>query len=168
MGDGLKPQNNLECLQSGSACGNVIIRPATEADAAFVHNMMCQLETMEFDYPSFLPRFSRQLHNPNYTCLIAESEGSPAGVINLKIEAHLHHECPTAEICELVVDARARGGGIGTKLVQRALRIAREAGCEVLELSSNGSRTDAHRLYERLGLSKTHWHMTMPLEKEER
>jgi GNAT superfamily N-acetyltransferase len=58
-----------------------------------------------------------------------------------------------ARLDEVVVDARARGKGVGEALVSAALDVGRERGAQVAELQSGRGlqRAAAHRLYERLG-----------------
>lgn len=52
--------------------------------------------------------------------------------------------------------ADMRGKGIGAKLIQHCLDIARERGIALVQLTSNAKRQDAHRFYERLGFEKSH------------
>lgn len=58
-----------------------------------------------------------------------------------------------ARLDEVVVDASARGKGVGEALVKAALELGRERGAQVAELQSGRgpARDAAHRLYERLG-----------------
>ena len=58
-----------------------------------------------------------------------------------------------ARLDEVVVDANARGKGVGEALVKAALEIGREKGAQVAELQSGrgANRAPAHRLYEKLG-----------------
>lgn len=58
-----------------------------------------------------------------------------------------------ARLDEVVVDASARGKGVGETLVRAALDVGRERGAQVAELQSGRgeNRKAAHRLYERLG-----------------
>lgn len=49
-----------------------------------------------------------------------------------------------------------RGKGIGTAMMEFALDLCRARDCTVVQLTSNKSRTDAHRFYERLGFDKSH------------
>src|SRR5690242_17714131 len=58
-----------------------------------------------------------------------------------------------ARLDEVVVDAGARGKGVGEALVNAALDIGRRQGAQVAELQSGRgpNRAAAHRLYERLG-----------------
>jgi GNAT superfamily N-acetyltransferase len=54
------------------------------------------------------------------------------------------------------VKAARRSGGIGAQMMAFAEDHARTHGAAMLELSSNKTRQDAHRFYERLGFSRSH------------
>jgi GNAT superfamily N-acetyltransferase len=56
-----------------------------------------------------------------------------------------------ARLDEVVVDASARGKGVGEALVKASLDLAREKGVEVVELQSGVQRQEANRLYPRMG-----------------
>ena len=55
----------------------------------------------------------------------------------------------------VIVDAAARGRGIGEALSREAVRIARDAGVRRITLSSRLDRVAAHRLYLRVGFELT-------------
>jgi ribosomal protein S18 acetylase RimI-like enzyme len=55
----------------------------------------------------------------------------------------------------LVVDAAARGRGVGEALTREAVRIAGAAGVRRITLSSRRERAAAHRLYGRVGFEST-------------
>lgn len=59
-----------------------------------------------------------------------------------------------AWIEDVVVDADARGRGVGDKLNRRALDLARERGAKGVDLTSRPSREAANRLYQRLGFEQ--------------
>lgn len=54
-------------------------------------------------------------------------------------------------INNVVVDATARGRGVGEALTRAAVQRARAAGAHRIELSSRGEREAANRLYRRVG-----------------
>jgi len=54
------------------------------------------------------------------------------------------------------VKAARRSGGIGGKMMAFAEQQARLGGAAAMELTSNKTRKDAHRFYERLGFSRSH------------
>ena len=59
-----------------------------------------------------------------------------------------------AVIEDVVVDASARGKGIGEALTRAALERARKTGRRSVDLTSRPSREAANRLYQRLGFVK--------------
>lgn len=56
-----------------------------------------------------------------------------------------------AWIEDVVVDAEARGRGVGETLNRAALDLARERGARTVDLTSRPSREAANRLYQRIG-----------------
>lgn len=55
---------------------------------------------------------------------------------------------------DVVVDASARGKGVGEALNLRAIEIARAEGAVTVDLTSRPSREAANRLYQRIGFVK--------------
>lgn len=55
----------------------------------------------------------------------------------------------------VVVDAAARGRGVGEALTREAVRIAREARARRITLSSREERAAANRMYRRVGFELT-------------
>ena len=54
------------------------------------------------------------------------------------------------------VKAARRSGGIGAQMIAFAEDHARTHGARAMELTSNKTRKDAHRFYERLGFARSH------------
>jgi len=54
------------------------------------------------------------------------------------------------------VDRRHRGKGLGEAILRHAIARAREAGCGLVQLTTDKSRPDALRFYERLGFVASH------------
>ena len=52
--------------------------------------------------------------------------------------------------------ANLRSAGIGAAMMAAAEAWAQERGAAFLELTSNATRTDAHRFYARLGYKQSH------------
>ena len=61
------------------------------------------------------------------------------------------------------VSSRHRGARVGEQLVLDAIARARAAGCGLVQLTSDSSRTDAQRFYQRLGFVATHVGMKLSL-----
>ena len=54
------------------------------------------------------------------------------------------------------VASTERGSGAGTTLIEWAVEQSRRLGVALVQLTSDATRTDAHRFYERLGFVKSH------------
>jgi GNAT superfamily N-acetyltransferase len=54
------------------------------------------------------------------------------------------------------VAAEHRNRGLGAAMMRWAIAEARGRGCALVQLTSDRSRVDAHRFYERLGFTRSH------------
>lgn len=89
--------------------------------------------------------------------LVAECGGAVIGTFQLTIIPNLTlMGGPRAQIEGVRVDAALRGRGIGEAMMTWAVERAREAGCVLVQLTSNATRADARRFYERCGFTASH------------
>jgi DNA-binding MarR family transcriptional regulator/GNAT superfamily N-acetyltransferase len=93
----------------------------------------------------FLARFDPERE----ACWIAEIDGEPVGSIML-VDAGDH----IAKLRLLLVESRARGHGIGRKLVEECVRFAREAGYRRITLWTQSTLVEARAIYQRVGFAK--------------
>ncbi|XAS69784.1 GNAT family N-acetyltransferase [Micrococcaceae bacterium Sec5.7] len=61
------------------------------------------------------------------------------------------------------VSGALRGRGVGAAMVQWAIGESRSRGCTLMQLTTDKSRVDAHRFYERLGFAASHEGMKLKL-----
>ncbi|MSP50353.1 MAG: GNAT family N-acetyltransferase [Alphaproteobacteria bacterium] len=96
--------------------------------------------------------------------LVAEADGRVVGCLQLTLIPGLTRLGMTrAQIEGVRVEAGRRGEGIGERLVAHAIGASREAGCGLVQLTTDASRPDAHRFYERLGFVASHVGMKLAL-----
>ena len=60
----------------------------------------------------------------------------------------------TIRIEDVIVDENRRGEGIGKKMIQHAVDIAKSAGVNKIELTTHEWRIEANKLYQSLGFTK--------------
>jgi GNAT superfamily N-acetyltransferase len=83
--------------------------------------------------------------------------GDIIGCLQLTIIPGLSRRGMRRGLIEAVrVGAAARGLGVGEQMVRHAIEVARAAKCGIVQLTSDTSRADAHRFYERLGFVASH------------
>jgi ribosomal protein S18 acetylase RimI-like enzyme len=95
-------------------------------------------------------QLAEMVASPATTVFAARGEsGEIVGTLTLAL-----FRIPTglrAWIEDVVVDASARGAGVGEALTRAAIAAAAAAGARSLDLTSRPSREEANRLYRRLG-----------------
>jgi len=85
--------------------------------------------------------------------VIAEADGTPAGLAAMKLNYSLTRGADVARLTAMVVAEDAHGRGIGRRLLREMETIARRNGAVRLEVTSNPSRTGAHAFYHACGYS---------------
>lgn len=105
---------------------------------------------------------------------IQEQEGNQIllGVLNGEIVAMLqltfipglaHQGGRRAQIEAVRVKGMVRGQGIGKLLFEKAIEMSTQAGCVMVQLTTDRRREDAIRFYESMGFTPTHWGMKLPI-----
>ncbi|GAB4197976.1 MAG: GNAT family N-acetyltransferase [Wenzhouxiangellaceae bacterium] len=95
--------------------------------------------------------------DPHNQLIIAEIEGRMAGVIQLTLIPNITYQGGwRAQIEGVRVAARFRGQGIGQAMIEHCIEVAREAGCRLMQLTTDKQRPDAIAFYQSLGFVATH------------
>lgn len=140
-----------------------MITYAKADDIKSVYDLICELEDAVLNEERFEDAFKRQTADDRYICLLYQDDEIIKGLLNMRIEAQLHHAGKIAEIMELVVGKKYRGNNIGSELIEKAIEIARAEECLRIELSSSKWRTDSHRFYQDKGFIASHINLTKDL-----
>ncbi|MET8827602.1 GNAT family N-acetyltransferase [Streptomyces sp. NPDC004610] len=109
------------------------------------------------DPAPYLAAFERIAADPHQQLVVAVRDDRVIGTLQLTIIPGLSRRGATRSIIEAVrIHADERGSGLGSRLIEWAVTESREQGCELVQLTSDATRTDAHRFYERLGFTASH------------
>ncbi|WP_314951436.1 GNAT family N-acetyltransferase [Bradyrhizobium cosmicum] len=148
---------------------SVSIRPARREDVAAMVAMLADdhlgraRERVEDPLPAvYYEAFERVQRDPNLTLVVAESEGRVVGCLQLAVLPGISSQGGIRGLLEDVrVASDCRSRGIGEQLVQWAVTEAKARGCNLVELLTHQTRTDAQRFYKRLGFAASHVGMTV-------
>ncbi|MFI0721300.1 GNAT family N-acetyltransferase [Streptomyces sp. NPDC021224] len=100
----------------------------------------------------------------NEILVLVDASGDVIGCLQLTRIPGLGKGGAERALIEAVrIRADLRGSGLGRALVRRTLDRARAQGCALAQLTSNKSRTDAHRFYTSLGFTASHEGFKLPL-----
>lgn len=96
--------------------------------------------------------------------IVADSDGEVVGTMQLTFIPGLSRRgAERAQIEGVRVRTDQRGGGLGRQMIEWAIEQARERGCRLLQLTTDKSRTEAHRFYASLGFQASHEGMKLSL-----
>jgi GNAT superfamily N-acetyltransferase len=114
---------------------------------------------------SYYAAFDALDRDENNRLLIAEVNGEIVGTLQITFVHGLSRQGAKRAVLEAVrVASLHRGKGFGERIVREAIEIARRAGCAMVQLTTDKSRKDAHRFYERLGFEASHEGMKLTLK----
>ncbi|MEV0480575.1 GNAT family N-acetyltransferase [Streptomyces sp. NPDC050508] len=149
--------------------GDLEIRAAVTEDVPAIVGMLAddplgsQRESPD-DLTPYLAALERLTLDPNQHLVVAVRESRVVGTLQLTVVPGLSRKGATRSIIEAVrIHADERGSGLGTQLIEWAIAESRRQGCQLVQLTSDVTRTDAHRFYERLGFTASHVGFKLPL-----
>lgn len=141
---------------------DIVIRRATADDipaivALLADDPLGARRESPGDLAPYRTAFERLSGDPHQHLVVAERAGRTIGTLQLTVIPGLSRRGATRSVVEAVrVHADERGSGLGTRLVEWAVETSRREGCLLVQLTSDATRVDAHRFYERLGFEASH------------
>lgn len=151
--------------------GNVVIRDAVEADVAALAAIFAaddkggHGDTADPSaLPAYLAAFRTIENNADNRLFVIEFAGEVVGTAQVTFITSLSGRGSTKMAIEAVqIRSDMRGHRLGERLMRHCIEFGRARGVALIDLMSNGVRTDAHRFYERLGFVKSHAGFKMKL-----
>jgi ribosomal protein S18 acetylase RimI-like enzyme len=89
------------------------------------------------------------------TPLVATLDKKVVGMCGVGKRIVIHRPAPLGRITALVVAKDAQRHGIGRMLVEAAEHWMRKSGCQLVEVTSNDRRAEAHAFYRHLGYERS-------------
>lgn len=126
------------------------VRSAKISDSEAIRDMLDQL-----GYPLTTKHIEDKLelllNSSSDAVYVYEDNLDVVGFITLHFSIQLAFENNFCEIGYFVIDSRVRSQGVGRQLEEKACKVAKENGCDQINVFSMAHRADAHRFYERQG-----------------
>ena len=114
--------------------------------------------------PRYTDAFSAIEADPNQLLGVADREGQIVACLQLTFIPGLSRRgLWRGQIESVRVASGTRGEGLGERMLQWAIGICRERGCGLVQLTTDKSRSDARRFYEKLGFEASHDGMKLAL-----
>ncbi|MFJ9849183.1 GNAT family N-acetyltransferase [Streptomyces sp. NPDC101150] len=141
---------------------DIEIRRATEADLPAIIAMLADdplgaARESPDDLTPYRAAYEAIAADPQQHLVVAVRAGRTIGTLQLTVIPGLSRRGAARSIIEGVrIHADERGGGLGTRLIDWAVEESRARGCSLVQLTSDATRIDAHRFYERLGFEASH------------
>jgi GNAT superfamily N-acetyltransferase len=143
---------------------NLTFRRATEADVPVIINMLADdklgasREALGAEsLPRYLDAFRVIDADANQFLLVVDDGTEIVGTLQLTFIAGLARGGLKRGLVEAVrVSSDRRGEKIGEAMFAWVLDKCRQEQCGIVQLTTDKSRTDAHRFYDRLGFEPSH------------
>ncbi len=146
-------------LTDGSTC---VVREAVASDlesivALLVDDPLGAVRESADDMDRYRAAFEDISSDPRNLQVVVVHGDLVVGTLQLTLIPGLARRgAVRAQIEAVRVDARWRSRGLGGALIRWAIDEAERRGCALVQLTSDVSRTDAHRFYTRLGFGDSH------------
>ncbi|WP_440958233.1 GNAT family N-acetyltransferase [Oceanicaulis sp. LC35] len=107
--------------------------------------------------PAYVTAFTAIDTDPNQLLAVVEDEDGVAGCLQISFIPGLSRlGMWRGQIESVRIASRLRGAGLGRQMIEWAIEQCRALDCQLVQLTSDKSRTDALRFYESLGFVASH------------
>ncbi len=135
------------------------IRQATKKDVPILLSLLYDLgrpkPKNDSDVDEFRKMVRKYLSDSDKEILVAEKDDIEiVGMVGMVFLPRLNQKKLEMYIPELVVSEKHRNGGIGGKLINECIEMAKKKNCHRIRLESGNQRTESHEFYKKLGFEQ--------------
>lgn len=136
------------------------LRIATEQDLPVLNYLYADMDGKPLMSDKQITAIWNQIHQvPDYNIYLASLEDLAIGTFSLLLMPTMMHRVfyKSAILDAVTIASGYRSKGYGKEMMREALKIAAEAGCYKVTLSSNLKRDRTHQFYQALGFKQHGW-----------
>ena len=138
---------------------NLSIVKATEKDIPIILELLYELERPtpidDKEIKVFRNKINDYFSDPQKIILLAKQGFKPVGLVSVIFLRRLNRVKLEMYIPELIVTKEYRNTGIGKKLIEYCVILAKKKDCYRIRLESGNQRKDSHLFYKNLGFEQS-------------
>jgi N-acetylglutamate synthase-like GNAT family acetyltransferase len=138
---------------------DVVIRSASKKDISVILDLLYELGRPKPKKDSQLDTFEKLItkysSESDKEILVAENQASVVGMVSITYLSRLNQEFFEMYIPELIVTQNYKNQGIGKKLIESCVKLAKDKKCHRIRLESGNQRKESHIFYKSLGFEQS-------------
>lgn len=138
---------------------NISIVKATEKDIPVILELLYELERPtpidDKEIKIFRNKIKDYFSDSQKMILLAKQGFKPLGLVSIIFLRRLNRVKIEMYIPELIVTRDHRNSGIGKKLIEHCVTLAKKKDCYRIRLESGNQRKDSHLFYKNLGFEQS-------------
>lgn len=149
---------------------NVIIRASSDKDISVILGLLYDLgrpkSQKDSDVDAFRTLVKNYVTESNKKILVAELDDIEiVGMVSIVFLPRLNRITLEMYIPELVVLEKYQNQGIGKKLINSCIALAKEKKCHRIRLESGNQRKESHQFYKNVGFEQSALSFTKNLDR---
>ena len=137
----------------------ISIVKATDKDIPFIVELLYDLDRPipidEKEIKIFKNKIKDYFSDSQKTILVAKQDSKIVGFVSIILLRRLNRAKLEMYIPELIVTKQLRNLGIGKKLIQHCIDLAKKKDCYRIRLESGNQRKESHKFYKNIGFEQS-------------
>ncbi len=148
---------------------DIVVRSASDNDLPVILGLLYELgrpkPQKDSDVDSFRKLVKKYVTDSDKKILVADLDDMKiVGMVSIMFLSRLNQTTLEMYIPELVVLEKYQNQGIGKKLIDSCITLAKEKKCHRIRLESGNQRKDSHQFYKHLGFDQSALSFTKNLD----